>query len=279
MAWVESHQTLDNHPKLIQACASLKIGRPQMIGHLHLLWHWCLDYAVDGDLSRYKVQQLATVCGWDHDAETFVMVLSECGFLDQKKDGFKIHDWLDFCGEIARKRMIRKSTIKQRTAEIVSQIPPKTAKFRQNPSYRTVPDLTVPNQKKENTLAQAPKRAPFSKPSVEEIKVYCQTNGYQLDAQHFWDHYEANGWRVGRNPMKDWQAAIRTWMRSEFRTEGKNGTHERKSIFGLPDQKSGEGGHRSRHSDLRKVPSVSEILAGVGTMPLSQENRREKPDQ
>ena len=55
----------------------------------------------------------------------------------------------------------------------------------------------------------------FSKPDVEEIAEYCRERGSKVDAQRFYDYYEANGWKVGKNPMKDWKAAIRTWERNQ----------------------------------------------------------------
>lgn len=51
----------------------------------------------------------------------------------------------------------------------------------------------------------------FTKPTVDEIRVYCQERGNTVEAQRFFDFYEAKGWRVGNQPMKDWQAAVRTW--------------------------------------------------------------------
>lgn len=51
----------------------------------------------------------------------------------------------------------------------------------------------------------------FSAPSVDEVRAYAQEKGYNIDAEHFVDYYTSNGWRVGRNPMKDWRATVRTW--------------------------------------------------------------------
>lgn len=61
------------------------------------------------------------------------------------------------------------------------------------------------------------KRKRFEKPTLSEIKAYCIERGNKVDAQHFFDYYESNGWRVGKNSMKNWQAAVRTWERSEYR--------------------------------------------------------------
>ena len=49
------------------------------------------------------------------------------------------------------------------------------------------------------------------KPSLEEVAEYCRERENQVDAEEFVDYYEANGWKVGKNPMKDWKAAVRTW--------------------------------------------------------------------
>lgn len=56
----------------------------------------------------------------------------------------------------------------------------------------------------------------FVKPTIEEIEDYINEKGYQVDAHKFYDYYESNGWRVGRNPMKDWRAAIRNWAHNGY---------------------------------------------------------------
>ena len=61
-----------------------------------------------------------------------------------------------------------------------------------------------------------PKRKVFVKPTVEEIKAYCLERNNQIDAERFFDYYEANGWKVGRNPMKNWRASVRTWERNNY---------------------------------------------------------------
>jgi len=57
-------------------------------------------------------------------------------------------------------------------------------------------------------------RKRFEKPSLADVQAYCAERGNSVDAQKFVDYYESNGWRVGKNPMKDWRAAVRTWERN-----------------------------------------------------------------
>ena len=52
---------------------------------------------------------------------------------------------------------------------------------------------------------------PFTKPTLEEVEAYCRKRGNKVDPIAFLAHYESNGWRVGRNPMQNWKAAVVTW--------------------------------------------------------------------
>ena len=51
----------------------------------------------------------------------------------------------------------------------------------------------------------------FVKPTIEEVKAYCDENGYKVSPERFIDYYESKGWLVGKTPMKDWKAAVRGW--------------------------------------------------------------------
>ena len=55
----------------------------------------------------------------------------------------------------------------------------------------------------------------FVIPSVEEVSKYCTERGNNVDASSFVDFYTSKGWKVGREPMKDWKASVRTWERRE----------------------------------------------------------------
>ena len=54
----------------------------------------------------------------------------------------------------------------------------------------------------------------FRPPTVEQVAAFCKARGSRVDPRQFVDYYTANGWRVGRNKMSDWQAAVRTWERN-----------------------------------------------------------------
>jgi len=69
----------------------------------------------------------------------------------------------------------------------------------------------------------------FAKPTIEDLAAYCKERGNGVDVEKFLNHYDSNGWKVGRNPMKDWKAAVRTWERSPFGSSSvENGGKPRK---------------------------------------------------
>jgi len=56
----------------------------------------------------------------------------------------------------------------------------------------------------------------FTPPTLEEVTAYCIERNNSVDPQHFIDYYTSNGWLVGKNKMKDWKAAVRTWERNGY---------------------------------------------------------------
>lgn len=64
---------------------------------------------------------------------------------------------------------------------------------------------------------QESKAKRFTRPSVEEVRAYCEERGNGVSAEAFVDFYESKGWKVGNSPMKDWRAAVRTWEKRDGR--------------------------------------------------------------
>lgn len=82
---------------------------------------------------------------------------------------------------------------------------------------------TVSHQEKEKNVTQEEyklseqieqKSKRFKTPTVEEVRAYILEKGYSVDAESFVDYYTSKGWVVGKSPMKDWKAAVRTWNKN-----------------------------------------------------------------
>lgn len=84
------------------------------------------------------------------------------------------------------------------------------------------PLYTNKNDKNDNNVKNNIGR--FAPPDVVEVQAYCYERENNVDAQVFVDFYESKGWMVGKNKMKDWKAAVRTWERSSDGSKAKNKT-------------------------------------------------------
>jgi len=90
-------------------------------------------------------------------------------------------------------------------------------------SRRTVDDHSILNGKegigedrKGEDIPAAVAAVRSKRPTLEEVQAYCSERNAGVSAQKWFDYYTANGWKVGRNPMKDWKAAVRGWENSDY---------------------------------------------------------------
>lgn len=176
---------------------------------------------VVNDRIPYNAEMLASVTG--HQIGTVKQALSifkDLGLIDVLENGaIYMLDIQNFIGkgssEADRKREYRQRIETDRTNVQTN--------LRQI-SEKSPPEIEIELEKEikiekeiHSSASTTTKRKRFEKPTLSEIKAYCIERGNKVDAQHFFDYYESNGWRVGKNSMKNWQAAVRTWERSEYR--------------------------------------------------------------
>lgn len=74
---------------------------------------------------------------------------------------------------------------------------------------------TETETKEENRAKKRKPQKRFTPPTLDEVKAYCRERRNAVDPERFVDFYAAKGWMVGKNRMKDWQAAVRTWEKSD----------------------------------------------------------------
>lgn len=71
----------------------------------------------------------------------------------------------------------------------------------------------------------------FQKPTIEEIRKYCQESRLDVDAEQFFNFYESKGWVIGKSPMKSWRAAVCTWSRRQKETPQRKRETRQESVF------------------------------------------------
>lgn len=99
----------------------------------------------------------------------------------------------------------------------------RTTKGSTTPQPLPQPLPTNNNDNNDNNDKQKRRGTPsFEKPSLKEVRDYCKERNNHVDPQLFINFYESNGWMVGKNKMKDWKAAVRTWEQRIFEFKAKD---------------------------------------------------------
>ena len=112
----------------------------------------------------------------------------------------------EFCAAQERSSVARKSAEKRWKINDDSNANAMRTQCSPSPTQKKEKDSTYVESKKKKSRR-------FVKPTLEQVRTYCQERGNNVDPAAWMDHYEAKGWVVGKAPMKDWKAAVRTWER------------------------------------------------------------------
>ena len=181
---------------------------------------------VVNDRIPYNAEMLASVTG--HQVGTIKQALSmfkELGLIEILENGaIYMLDIQNFIGkgstEADRQRLYDRRISDERKQKKLTQ-----SRNLEEILEKSTPEIEIELEKEieiekeihSSAKSTTTKRKRFEKPSISDIKQYCMERNNNIDANQFYDYYESNGWKVGKNSMKDWKAAVRTWERSEYR--------------------------------------------------------------
>lgn len=263
MAWIESHQELREHPKTKRLCRLLALPRPMVVGYLHFLWWWAYDYAAEGDLSVFSDEDIADAVDWEGEASAFVQALVQSGFIDENR---RLHDWEDFAQKwIDRRKADRERKRAQRRKPDAAQeasegCPPEI----HSPSgvtgpYRTIPDLTGPDQETTNLASQDVVDEPFAADAAAPAPPKGQAEilrGLSDDARAVLDHH-----RVAHGRSRP----------TKLNPESAKALEEAVADLGL------ERLRESISFMARKIPAVPELSKAINAARTKRRNDAQPP--
>jgi len=122
--------------------------------------------------------------------------------------------WIQRYQRGLRKTNVYRVMIESDISEVTHRsLPDMTSTSLQEVTHRSLPSIELEKNTRKRTSANA---SPFTKPSLDELKAYCNERKNSVNPEKWLAHYESVGWKIGRNPMKDWKAAVRTWEHNSF---------------------------------------------------------------
>lgn len=180
------------------------------------LWSYVALRHPKGLMNGMTTDDLEDASGWTGERGVFSAYALRMRWVDQGDDGhLSIHDWS------THQRWVFRSEDRSEAAK--AAVDARWEKYR-NQTLNTerirpvfgentecnTPLLSFPITKSKDSVT----RKRFTIPTIEEIKEWCEARRNTVDPIKFHAHYTANGWKVGKNPMKNWKAAIVTWEKN-----------------------------------------------------------------
>lgn len=223
----------------------------------------------------YSADMLASVTG--HQVGTIKQALSifkDLGLIDVLDNGaIYMLDIQNFIGkgssEADRKREYRQRIETDRT-NVQTNLRQISDKSTPEIEIELEKDIEIEKEIHSSAKSTTTKRKRFEKPTLSQITQYCLERNNNVNAEQFYDYYESNGWKVGKNSMKDWKACVRTWERNGYDKPIKKKNNKQDALNDMRDLMNEYGGvnEQSNEPSTEDTGSTIDIEYRVEHYPI-----------
>lgn len=176
------------------------------------LWSFAAENAPNGDLSNYQAEDLAMLVQYSGDARSMLEALHEAGFLENGR----IRNWEERNAYHAVNHDRAKKAAEARWAKRLEKLAEEkrekdNEKEKEKENKQALHEQCLHDASSIDSLSST-SRSKFVPPSRDELNQEAQKIGLpDSEVEKFVNYFGSNGWKVGRNPMKSWPHALRTW--------------------------------------------------------------------
>ena len=205
--WLKMEKVTVRKPEVLAIGAALGVHPDHAFGMCFRFWSWCDDHMIDGN-ARSVTDALVDALV---ERSGFASALISVGWLQARNGSLVVPNFDRHLSESAKKRSLSAQRVakhkkRKGNADGVTSALPREEKRREEVTTNVV-------TKKKEPLS-------FVRPTVDDVRAYCQERSNSVDPESFVDFYASKGWKVGSEPMKDWKACVRTWEKRD----GNSGT-------------------------------------------------------
>ena len=168
-----------------------------------VLWLYILDDCNHAGIWEVDIEVAEIRTGCKFNEEVAIDLLGDNIVVFDNGNKWFIPDFIEFqYGELNPKNRVHESVLTL------------LSKYKNKGLVRGLKDPKDKDKEKDKDNKSVTKK--FSPPTIDEVKIYCLNRKNSVDAIKFINHYQSNGWMVGKNKMKDWKAAVRTWEGNDY---------------------------------------------------------------
>ncbi len=191
--WIKIQHATPDKPEMDQLSSLLNLDIDTVLGKCLRIWIWADQQSVDGNAITVTNSFLDRLT----HSPGFAEALRKVGWLTGRDGLLSIPNFSRHNGQTAKNRALTQDRVKRkRNAGTVTESLPEKRR-----GEKSIKKKTTSSKK-------------FIPPKVVEVQAYCQERGNSVDPETFVDHYTANDWMRGKNKLKDWKAAVRTWEKN-----------------------------------------------------------------
>jgi hypothetical protein len=210
--WIKIRTCLFTHPKVMRIAKHCGWTEEVVVGWLAKVWSWADSATESGHVDSVTHDDVSRVTG---APQKFLASMQSVGWLVQDSTGIVFPDYEEHMGKCAKSRVLAANRKKKQRDSLSRSQRDKSVTREEK------------NREEKSNKKSKPKEIRETRPaSIDDVRAYCEerrkSGNNSVDPQTWWDYYESNGWRVGRNAMKDWRAAIRTWERNGVGKAGRS---------------------------------------------------------
>jgi hypothetical protein len=206
--WIKMRVNLGDDPAVISISTDTGLEQDHVVGKLHRLWSWASLHTTDGNAPSVTLLWVDRYIG----TVGFAQAVQKTGWLIEVDGHIQIPKFEAHMSQGAKRRALTHKRVvtlrvkKCNAPSVTKALPDKTRL-----------DINRKYIKEKSLRNQIP-------PSLEAVATYCTSRHNGIDPQHFVDYYDARDWKFKTGqPMKDWQAAIRTWETNKAEREASDG--------------------------------------------------------
>jgi len=222
VVWIKIEHWTQDKPEVFVMADSLGIDPDAVLGKLVRIWVWADQQTIDGNAASVTLSLLDRLSG----VTGFAKAMLGAGWLRQVGDGVQFVNFDRHNGETAKKRAMTARRVEKHRAGNAKK-PQTGAGCNADSVTKALPEEIREEENRVVIETQEPQGTPkaareyFRKPSVQDVAEYATGICANVNPQAFVDHYQSNGWRVGKATMKDWKAAVRNWAKRDLEGQAK----------------------------------------------------------
>ena len=190
-------------------------------GAVALLYVWAINAANDdGCINDYTTKAIETACRWEGTRGDLLAAFRSSGIVEgdaadrDDNDPLRIANWQTIACDVMKKR--EQSRVRQSNKRSNNVTRDVTRDITENVTR----DVTAPKNKEVKNKEQKNNRMAESKNSsapadLHEVETFCRDEGLSISPEKFFEFYNADGWKIGNTPVRDWKSLARSWDQNE----------------------------------------------------------------